>query len=146
MTFWLCVHRVFRVPGFLSSRRNWASYPLNRKRVLLLPLWVQGGLTHSLAWGGGLRDKRTDYLVLDVYYNPSIRSCAIQPFNSPVHETFFLNMKETQRRRITLIPSLNEFFSASFSAIFKPRDILEPVFQPAIFGSVARNRACATIK
>ncbi len=37
-----------KVPGFLSSRPNWAPYPLTHKRELFRSLWVLGE-THSLA-------------------------------------------------------------------------------------------------
>ncbi len=48
------MHRVFWVPGFLSSRPNWSPYPITRKRVLLPPPFGSGGEKHSLAregWG-----------------------------------------------------------------------------------------------
>jgi hypothetical protein len=63
-------HRVFRVPGFLSSR------PLTRKRVLPPPLGSKGVdyQTHSLT-GKGVRrpssDEGTDTPVLYEYYNTS---------------------------------------------------------------------------
>ncbi len=62
-------HRVYRVPGFLSSRPNGVPTPLTHKRVLL-PLWVQGGIHTHLGEGvgGPNSDDRTDTLVLKVYY------------------------------------------------------------------------------
>ncbi len=41
-------HRVYRVPGFLSSRRNWVPHPLTRKGLLLFPPLGPRGETHSL--------------------------------------------------------------------------------------------------
>ncbi len=50
----MLIHRVDRVPGFLSSRPNWLPRPLTRKRVLpFSPIWFQGGGTHSLLGEGG---------------------------------------------------------------------------------------------
>jgi hypothetical protein len=66
----LC-HRVFRMPGFLSSRPNWVPpNPPPARECCSSPLWVQGG-TDSLE-GEGVgepnSDERTDTLVLFVYY------------------------------------------------------------------------------
>jgi hypothetical protein len=59
-------HRVYRVPGFLSSRQNWLSPPSHRKRVLPPPHWFQGGDTLACGRGGGgaNSDEGTDALVL----------------------------------------------------------------------------------
>ncbi len=36
-------HRVFRVPGFLSSRPNWVPPSRHPQASVAPPLWVQGG-------------------------------------------------------------------------------------------------------
>jgi hypothetical protein len=63
-------HRVYRVPGFLSSRPNWVPHPLTRE--CCSPPLDPSEETHSLA-GEGLAgpnsDEGTDTLVLYVYYN-----------------------------------------------------------------------------
>jgi hypothetical protein len=38
--------RVYRVPGFLSSRPNWVPH---KQANVAPPFWVQEGVTHSLA-------------------------------------------------------------------------------------------------
>jgi len=56
------LHRVYRVPGFLSSRPNWVLHPLTCKGELLLPRLSSKGETHSLAGegGGGTKFRRRD--------------------------------------------------------------------------------------
>ncbi len=58
-------HRVYRVPGFLTSRPNGDLHSLTHKRVLFRPLWVPGG-RHSIVGGGGGTqfDDGTDTLLL----------------------------------------------------------------------------------
>jgi hypothetical protein len=48
-------HRVYRVPGFLSSRPNWLPRsPLPQASVALVPLWFQeGGDTPAGGRGAG---------------------------------------------------------------------------------------------
>jgi hypothetical protein len=69
------VMRVYRVPGFLSSRPNWSTRPLAHKGVFPPPPPPLGsGGTHSVAGegvGGFNSDEGTDTLVLYAYYNPS---------------------------------------------------------------------------
>jgi hypothetical protein len=68
-------HRVYRVPGFLSSRPKWVPHPFIRKGLLLLPtLRPRGEGVHSLAGegvGGPNSDEWTDTLVLYLYYSTS---------------------------------------------------------------------------
>ncbi len=45
-------HRLYGVPGFLSSRPNWVPLPHPQESVAL-PLWVQGG-KHTGGGGGGV--------------------------------------------------------------------------------------------
>jgi hypothetical protein len=64
-------HRVYWVPGFLSSRPNWVPHPLTHKQVLLPTLGPKGE-THSLE-GKGVGDPiRTPRQKpwCSVYYNP----------------------------------------------------------------------------
>ncbi len=64
-------HRVYRVPGFLSSRPNWLPRPRARKRVLPPPPLVPGG-THSLAGERARESIRTKGQTLwNSRYNPS---------------------------------------------------------------------------
>jgi hypothetical protein len=52
-------HRLYRVPGFLSSRQNWSPHPLTRKGMLLLPPFgPRGG--DSLVCGGGVGGPNSD--------------------------------------------------------------------------------------
>ncbi len=44
-------HRVYRVPGFLSSRTKWVPPPHPQDSVAP-PIWVPRGVTHSLAREG----------------------------------------------------------------------------------------------
>ncbi len=73
------LHRVYRVPGFLSSRPDWVHpppQPLTRKRVFLPP--GSKGETNSLAGdavGEPSSDEGTDTQVLYVYYIPSTVYC-----------------------------------------------------------------------
>ncbi len=63
-------HRVDRVPGFFSSRPNWDTPPLTRRRVHVPPsLWFQGMHTKSERGGEGvpIRTEGTDPVVLKVY-------------------------------------------------------------------------------
>ncbi len=65
-------HKVYRVPGFLSSLQNWLPPPPH-PQASVAPLWFQGG-THSLAGervGGANSDEGTDNLVLQLQYNLS---------------------------------------------------------------------------
>jgi hypothetical protein len=59
-------HRVYRVPGFLSSRPNWAPQPLPAREC-----WVQRGRhtrLQGLRCGDSNSDEGTDTVVLYVHY------------------------------------------------------------------------------
>ncbi len=47
------IHRVDRVPTFLSSRPNWDPHPLTPRRVCTPPPLVPGGSTLACGRGGG---------------------------------------------------------------------------------------------
>jgi hypothetical protein len=58
-------HKVYKLPGFLSSRPNWVPHLLLTRKRVLPPLWVQGRRhTRLLGDGGPNSDDGTDILVL----------------------------------------------------------------------------------
>jgi hypothetical protein len=82
-------HGVYRVPGFLSSRRNRVPtpHPLTRKRVLLPLFGSKGGHTHLRGWRWGSQLRRRDTLLLCyVYFNPSairlLPPCTANPLSA----------------------------------------------------------------
>ncbi len=68
------LHRVYSVPGFLSSRPNWVPPPPTPHPQASVSPPGSKGETHSIA-GDGVGEpssnKGTGTLVLYVYYNPS---------------------------------------------------------------------------
>ncbi len=66
-------HRVYGVPGFLSSRPNWLPPPHHQQASVAYPFGSKGGRHTRLrerGRGGGQIGRR-DTLVLQVWYNPS---------------------------------------------------------------------------
>ncbi len=83
-------HRVYRVPGFLSSRPNWVLPNTSTARVLLLPPLSPRGQTVTYAYGrggGGPNSEERDRHPGTPYYNPS-----------PIHSNDF-SLRITQRRK-----------------------------------------------
>jgi hypothetical protein len=76
----ITMHRVGRVPSFLSSRPNWVRPPSHPQASVAPPLWLRGGHTRlrERGLGGPNSDEGTDALV---WYNPSTLPC-----NGIVHE------------------------------------------------------------
>ncbi len=69
-------HRVYRVPGFLSSRPNWVPHPLTRKRVLSPPpLGPRGWHTRFRGESGGTQCRRRDrHGASSIAFKPKIRN------------------------------------------------------------------------
>jgi hypothetical protein len=70
----LLKHRVYRVPGFLSSRPNWVPHPLTRKGVFFptFPFVSGDTLAGGEGVGGPNSDEGTDTLVLYVHIIKSL--------------------------------------------------------------------------
>ncbi len=65
--YWKCFnYRVYRVPGFLSSRPNWVPPP-HMQASVAPPLWVQGGTLVCGGWVGDPIPKKGQTLWCSLY-------------------------------------------------------------------------------